>query len=259
MLRSLKRCIHHVPWLHRLLWRLYVAGGFPSRAQRRLQAAILRGLQGKADVCVVQVGANDGVQGDPLHALIVANPRWQALFIEPVDVLFDRLVRNYGHEGRFRFRRCAISSRAGQRTFYHVSEDARAALGGRVPYWFDQLGAFDRDHIVAQLGGVLEPFIVATEVDTLPLTQVLDEHGIDRVDLLHIDTEGHDHEVLMSLDFGRYKPTVVLFEHVHLDAGSARGVASRLVGNGYRLARHGDDTLAVLDVRASATRRQSDE
>lgn len=245
MLHALKRGIHRVPWLHRALWRLYVAGGFPARAQRRLQAAIRRGLQGKSDVVVVQVGANDGVQGDPLHALIVANTQWRALFIEPVDFLFDRLIGNYGRDARFRFRRCAISSFAGKQNFYHVSDDARRVLGERLPFWFDQLGSFDRAHIVAQLGGVLEPFIVATQVDVLPLTQVLEEHGIEEVDLLHVDAEGHDHEVLMSLDLTRYKPLVVLFEHAHLDADSARSVESRLLCNGYQLARHGDDTLAV--------------
>lgn len=259
MLRTFKRCIHHLPWLHRALWRLYVAGGFPSRAQRRLQAAIVRSLQGRPEVCVVQVGANDGVQGDPLHALILAHPHWRALFIEPVDTLFERLVRNYGREQRFQFRRCAISSSAGPRTFFHVSDDARAVLGERLPYWFDQLGTFDRAHIVAQLGGALEPFIVATQVDALPLTRVLEEHGLDRVDLLHVDAEGHDHEVLMSLDLARYKPAVVLYEHVHLDPVSARGLASHLVCHGYRLARHGDDTLAVQAENASATHRSSSE
>jgi hypothetical protein len=44
---------------------------------------------------VVQVGSNDGLQGDPIAALIRENPAWRVLFIEPLPHIFRRLLANY--------------------------------------------------------------------------------------------------------------------------------------------------------------------
>lgn len=34
-----------------------------------------------------------------------------------------------------------------------------------LPVWYDQLGSFDRQHIVKHLDGRLEPFIVTSNVN----------------------------------------------------------------------------------------------
>ncbi len=65
-------------------------------------------------------------------------------------------------------------------------------------------------------------------VDRIPiacatLSDILDEHCPEqRVDLLSIDCEGHDMEVLESLDWSRYRPTVVILEDMDEFFESAR-------------------------------------
>lgn len=207
-------------------------------------------LAGTRSVFFVQVGSNDGVQGDPLHQLILRNRRWRGMFVEPVPFLFRRLVSNYHNADRFVFVNKAISVEAGRQTFYYVAEEAKTYLSGNLPFWYDQLGSFNRDHILKHLDGKLGPYIIEQEVETQTLPDLLDEHGVSQVDLLHIDTEGFDEQVLSQFDFVKYKPSVVFFEHLHLSQDEKASAAALLRSNGYTLSIYGTDTLALLSDQA---------
>jgi len=74
-----------------------------------IQERILKAVAGKPAVFFVQVGSNDGVQGDPIHDLIVSRESWRGIFIEPIDFLFQRLRKNYGEAERFVFENVAIA------------------------------------------------------------------------------------------------------------------------------------------------------
>lgn len=226
--------------LHRVRHRLGLVGPPTLEAQLRWT------LAGRNQVHFVQVGSNDGAQGDPIHRLARRNPRWSGIFIEPVGFLFERLRANYAGEARFVFENVAIAAERGSAPFYYVSERAKAALGDRLPYWYDQLGSFNRNHIVKHLDGLLEPYIVELELPCLPLQEVLDRNAVSRVDLLHIDTEGYDWQVLRQFDFGRYRPQVVLYEHKHLPKQDRHAARELLRAQGYRLSNDASDTLGVL-------------
>ncbi|HEU4768219.1 MAG TPA: FkbM family methyltransferase [Pyrinomonadaceae bacterium] len=203
---------------------------------------ILNTIGGKSSVFFVQVGSNDGVQGDPIHDLIVSREGWRGIFIEPIDFLFQRLRKNYGEAERFIFENVAIGTEKGSKKFYYVSEKA-AELG--LPYWHDQLGSFDKAHITRALGDEVSPYIVEEDVECLPLQDVLDRNRVDAIDLLHIDTEGFDYKVLSQVDLKRYKPSVILFEH-HLLSDDEFGKARKLLrDNRYRLIQYGNDILAI--------------
>ena len=196
----------------------------------------------------VQVGSNDGVRGDPLHDLILANPRWRGIFIEPMDELFARLLKTYEHQDRFSFEHLAISDAPGDCPFYYVSaETIRAA---RLPDWYDQIGSLSRDHVLKHLSfaHVDDPIALVSErqVRGDTLMSVLDRHRVERIDVLHIDVEGYDHAVLKQLDFARYRPKLILYEHRHLDEADRTATSSLLWRHGYRLIDCGlFDTMAV--------------
>ena len=226
---------------------LYGAGKWIYRRFRQsdptIQERILKAVGSKPAVFFVQVGSNDGLQGDPIHDLIVARENWSGIFIEPIDFLFQRLRRNYGDAERFIFENVAIGSEKGSKKFYYVSEKAKSELN--LPYWHDQLGSFDKDHITRMMGEEMRPYIVEEDVECLPLQDVLDRNRVNTIDLLHIDTEGFDYKVLSQLDLKRYKPSVILFEH-HLLPNDEFDKARKLLrGNGYRLVQYGNDILAI--------------
>jgi FkbM family methyltransferase len=208
-----------------------------------IQERILKAVGDKPSVFFVQVGSNDGLQGDPIHDLIVSRKSWSGIFIEPIDFLFQRLRKNYGDAERFVFENVAIGTEKCSMKFYYVSEKAGTELD--LPYWHDQLGSFDRTHITRALGDHLSPYIVEGDVECLPLQDVLDRNRVNAIDLLHIDTEGFDYKVLSQLDLKRYKPAVILFEHHLLPEDEFVKARKLLRGAGYRLLQYGNDILAV--------------
>jgi len=218
----------------------------PPRDSADITAQIASRIGSKPSVFFVQVGSNDGKQGHPLHALIKSHHHWRGIFIEPVGFLLARLKRNYGNDPRFIFEQIAISPTQGAAEFFYVSEEAQTALGDSLPYWHDQVGSFDRQHIEQSLDGKLTPYIVSELIPTKSLSAVFYKHGVKTVDVLHVDTEGHDYTLLTTIDFAACKPTVILFEHKHLSRSDVKRAASLLKVNGYRCMRFKDDTLATL-------------
>lgn len=208
-----------------------------------IQQHILKAIGDKPNVFFVQVGSNDGVQGDPIHDLIVSRQSWSGIFIEPIDFLFQRLRQNYGQADRFVFENVAIGTEKGSKKFYYVSEKAKREL--ELPYWHDQLGSFDKAHITRALGDQMAPYIVEEDIECLPLQDVLDRNRVGAIDLIHIDTEGFDYKVLSQLDIKRYKPSVILFEHHLLPDEEFVKARKLLRSTGYRLLQYGNDILAI--------------
>lgn len=70
------------------------------------------------------------------------------------------------------------------------------------------------------------------------LTRLLDAHGApEAFDLLSVDVEGHDLQVLRSLDLHRYRPRLIVVEIHWLDLreASSHPVVRHLAEYGYRL------------------------
>ena len=74
-------------------------------------------------------------------------------------------------------------------------------------------------------------------VITRTLTSILDENltAGSQIDLLSIDDEGHDFQVLKSLDLARYKPKVIIIEIHTIDKISETDIYQYLSANGYKL------------------------
>lgn len=217
--------------------------GGAARNLERFRAACDDVSRGVRAPFFVKVGANDGITGDPCSDLLLAG-NWKGLLIEPVPYCLARLEANFSDRARFSFANVAIGSAEGEAPFYYVDERAKAALPQLPPY-FDQLGSFDRQHIVKHLGGVLEPFIVERRVPVRGLSQLLAERGVGEVHLLHVDVEGFDFDVLKSLDFSRHAPVLLFIEHKHLAEADRDRMAGLLRANGYALRDCGGDYFAL--------------
>jgi FkbM family methyltransferase len=192
---------------------------------------------------IVQVGSNDGLQGDPITGLIRENPDWRVLFIEPLPHVFRRLKANYPELPNYSFENVAISSERGMRRMYYISDEIRKVRPD-VPFWYDQLGSFDRNHVLKH-GHEFKPFITSEDVPCEPLADTLARNGITSIDLLHIDTEGYDFEVIKQLDLTQQAPSAILYEHKHLSNVDKIAVEGLLRHAGYRAQRIFADTLAL--------------
>jgi FkbM family methyltransferase len=197
-----------------------------------------------AEPIVVKIGAYDGITDDPFSDLLFANTSWRGLLIEPVPYCFDRLRANFQDSQRFSFEQVAIGTPVGEGTFYYVDAKAIQKIPG-LPTWFDQLGSFDRNHIMKHLDGTLEPFIIESKVQVCPLSDVLMRNGIQDVHLLHVDTEGHDYKVLKTLDFAKHAPLSIFVEHKHLSDSEKTDMLNFLQVHGYSIGDCGEDYFAL--------------
>jgi FkbM family methyltransferase len=208
------------------------------------------------DLTFVQVGANDGVLNDLLCPLLErSDPR--GILIEPQAVPFRSLQARYGKRDRLILLQAALDRRAGTRMLYRCREDL---VAGEAAAFLSGLASFERSHVVEayarcarRLGLTEHPerAVVGEVVATLTLNEVLDDHGFDRCDLLIIDAEGHDFEIIRTMDFSRIRPLVLIYEHIHLGQADRVACWRLLQARGYRCAAGWSDTLAILSDRCS--------
>jgi FkbM family methyltransferase len=204
-----------------------------------------------ADPFFAKVGANDGIAHDPCSHILIKDPRWRGLLVEPVPHCFEKLKANFSDTQRFIVEPVAIGAEQKKIPFYYVSESARSHRSD-LPDWCDMLGSFNRNHILKHLDGQLEPFIIEHSVEVHPLSAVLARNNIQKLDLLHIDTEGHDLEVLKTINLHTVCPLLIFAEHQHLSPKDNRALHRLLRRHGYSVRNTGADYLAIHKKTAQA-------
>lgn len=225
----------------------------PPLAGPRLLAAFAGSFP---EAVFVEIGANDGDQHDHLRPLILEN-RWRGVMVEPVPYVFDRLRANYGELPGVALENAAIAERDGTRPFYHlagVSDYEREGL----PQWYDGIGSFSREAVVDHVRLIpdIEQRLVETEVPCLTFGSLCAKHGLSGVDLIVVDTEGYDHEILRHIDFGRFDPALVVYEHYHLSREDREDTKARMRAAGYETMSEGFDTWCLRpDADDRLTRR----
>jgi FkbM family methyltransferase len=198
----------------------------------------------RQDVFFLQIGAHDGKTDDLLHDF-VRKYCWKGVLVEPVPYLFDRLVRNYNGVPGLAFENKAIGVGGGRQTFYHLRQNDDA-----LPPWYDQLGSFDKHVILSHRDKIpnIEDYIVTEAVECISFGTLIEAHRISRIDLVLIDTEGHDLQILQQIDFSRFSPHLVIYEHKHLSEADRRKARTFLTDQGYSLVNVGGNDVAIRQV-----------
>ena len=233
-----------------------VLGGARARARARASdRRVRRSLAGPRllrafaeaypSAVFIEVGSNDGDQHDHLKPLIHSGA-WSGIMVEPVPYVFERLRANYGHLDRVALENVAISDEADRMPFFHLeqaSEDDRSVL----PPWYDAIGSFSLDAVMSHRDKIpdLERRVLRTEVPCITFRSLCERHGLDRFDLLLIDTEGYDWEIIKQVDLASYRPTLLIYEHYHLPAGVRTECREHLEGLGYETLAEGFDTWCL--------------
>jgi FkbM family methyltransferase len=183
----------------------------------------------------VQVGANDGINNDPIREY-VKKFHWKGLLIEPLTDVFLRLLENYKEETQLMFENVAIAPNKGMISFFTVDEMLSQA---------HQSSSLDKNHLIKEFGSQVP--IKETKVCCVPLETLVSKYAITKIDLLQIDAEGYDFEIIKMLNMSTIKPRIINFEHVHIPFEQRHECYRFLDGHGYRLAISTMDTLALLD------------
>lgn len=172
----------------------------------------------------VQIGANDGVFSDPIREYILARG-WHGVLVEPQPDVFERLKLNYpGAADRLTFEQVAIGPE-GTLTLYRPPK-------GKADDWGLSVVSAD-PRVAARSLHISHDQLERIEVPSIPLSALMERHGIEQLDVLQIDVEGLDWQVLQTLDFDRLRPTLIQFESGHMPRSQITEAVHELNARGY--------------------------
>lgn len=198
-------------------------------------------------VNLIQVGANDGVSEDSVAPLMHYS-HLTAVLIEPNPLVFERLQSNKSELKNVRTVNCAISDEGGYLTMYfpRVPEGA----SNRDPKGVSKVASTHRAHVEAYVkransASEMKIQIEEARVPCRTLTDIMREHKMNDLDILYVDTEGHDLVILESGFKAGLKPKLLQFEYRNLSRIDFARSLALLDAEGYVYARSGKDILAV--------------
>lgn len=165
---------------------------FISYAQNGEDVLLWRALGHIPRGFYIDAGASDPVEQSVTKAFYDAG--WSGMNIEPVPEVFQRLVR-----ARPRDINLALAAGAGDGVV--TLFDIPLVEGWASP-----------DPEVAQAHRDQGYGVDEITVPMRPLATLCDEHGVGAIHFLKIDVEGYEEQVLLGMDFARWRPWVVLVE-----------------------------------------------
>jgi FkbM family methyltransferase len=204
-------------------------------------------------VSVIQIGANDGINNDPIHKFIKRD-HWQGVLLEPQKFVFEKYLKPlYRKTKGITVMNAAVDATDGFKPIYKL-----AVSNSR---WATALTSFNRKILEeAVKSGSIErqarkegcplpvnkdEYIAEESVECICPETLLKRAGIERIDWLQIDTEGFDFEIIKMFKIGVTKPTVIVYENIHLSPADREECINHLRINGYVYCDYGSNTLAM--------------
>jgi len=199
----------------------------------------------------LQIGANDGVSHDPIHAFVTAF-RVAGIVVEPLPDVFERLCHTYRRHPQIKKINVAVHEELERVTLYRPAADGGPEKSG--------IASVDKDRfeLTSERSGIRREDILGIEVPALSLSGLLQAEQVRHLDLLQIDTEGYDMKILAGLDLAQHRPSIIRFEHgVYSGApvrDELRHALFRLYDHGYSIAMERVDAVAWLNADVAKRR-----
>jgi FkbM family methyltransferase len=216
----------------------YRLGGYVRRPVEVLVEDVV--LQDGAKT-FLQIGANDGYRSDPLN-LAIFRHKLTGTFVEPQTNYYRELQRTYRDFPGMVFLQCAVAEKQGTMTMYTLD-----CSGGRLPGWAHGVGTLSHEQILKfgdQIDDI-EDYIRVSEVQCIPVADLLDRAAHRDPDIIVVDAEGFDHAILSQFDFAKLSTKLVIYETESMPEAQASDLAQRLEAGGFAIFEAGQDTIAL--------------
>ena len=165
------------------------------------------------------------------------------IFIEPVKYYFDRLPECNKEN-------VAISNKEGELDIFYMTEESIKRFN--LPNWVRGCNSINHIHpsVKTLLEGMELPLthVRRDKVKVVRIKSIILKYNVQRIDLLKIDTEGHDCVILNDfLDSVTIKPKIIQFENnVLSNKDDVKKVVARLRKIGYNCTQVKDDIVCKL-------------
>jgi FkbM family methyltransferase len=218
----------------RLLWKI-----FPDKMDRIL---LEFARAQTAAVKVIQIGACDGLSFDPLRKYF-HEFAWQGILIEPNPIYFKELIRNYSgiKPGNLVFENIGISDKNEELTIHYP---AKSGPGFRYRNFYKLLGTFD-EHLYRQLKSEYSRIDFHSQtVRCESINELMERYDYFDCDILYSNVEGFDGRIILSTDFSRSRPKIVIFESKFLTEQEKANIYKFLPAHGYSIEECNDRIIA---------------
>jgi sterol 3beta-glucosyltransferase len=230
---------------------LRVHGATPgdARSQHFIEGYFEGGLDLRPGMTVLDVGANIGLFS--LEVLRRTGGDVELYSFEPATDTFEYLKRNVQElfpQAPVRLFRTALADQPGEATLYHrprmsvTSSLYRGAVGDTgsivrgmlreppdryrevLPSWLRRLPAAQAEWVLRALARWSQAEVVETTCPVTTVSEVVEEHGIERIDFLKVDVEGAELEVLRGIRAEDWVKIDCLAVEVHDVAGRVQAM-----------------------------------
>ena len=245
LIKTIKDYIKTKPFIYDVAVRIKRGLGIRNQRYRLIDAF---SKANKRRVNFIQIGANNGIHHDPIREFIVRD-KWNGVLVEPLPEVFKELQINYRHVkgAKLKFVNAAISSSAKEAiSFWTFNSRLLSSFTKEERLEHLRKSSFCVEHLKRHCKNRLDlqAMIREIKVPCLTLIDLFRKYtaGTD-VDLLVIDAEGHEPEIICSIDFNILHPPVIFFE-THTLGKQQDDIFELLLNNGYQLSVVDGDTIA---------------
>ncbi len=244
----IRKLIYGNDWLFGIFHSYFRLPNYPS-----LDHFIHQFSKSKKRIRFIQIGANDGLNNDPIYKY-VRRDRWQGILIEPQPNVFQQLLENYPTHKRLTFVNAAIADPTEELQLYRFSFADRRWLHGWTTFDRDQLvDTFHNSSYFREMAEkekltvpeTVEEAIETVEIEKLSFMDLVEKHGMNDFDILVMDVEGYELEILKMIDFDTVQIKVILFEHRLSQENESIRIQEILRKFGYAILRFKYDSIAV--------------
>ncbi len=181
--------------------------------QNLAESLVLPYLRGRGSRRLIDVGACFGSMAKPF-----LDEGWHAVLFEPDTRCHPQLTALVNmHGGRARLEKAAATAKHDGTISFHVASLPGLSGLSTSPY---------------------APDVATIVVPGIALGAYIAEKGLNDVDYIKIDAEGHDLDILRGLDFNNTAPRLVMVEFgdqfAGQDSGAITAVLRDMRGHGYR-------------------------
>jgi FkbM family methyltransferase len=209
------------------------------------------------NVFFIQIGANDGIHdpdngySDPLNPLI-KQYNLNGIIIEPQPKVFEELRKTYKENNNLILEKIAIAQETKNKHLYTISFSTARWATGLASFYKEVIQKHidnGRVESKAKEEGIKLPlkrsqYISSEEVECITFEDLMKKHNVNDISFILIDTEGYDYEIIKLIDFEKYKPSILIFEHKHLSVSDYKNCLDLLKQFNYVVRLNSGDTIA---------------
>lgn len=189
---------------------------------------------------IVQIGAHDGSDQDPLQPFLLEQD-CDAVLIEPMDHPYKVLSERYKDHPRIHTLQAAITDTPGtQEIFYITDAEGKPDL--------TLFTSFERKTVEANLrkqqarqADFADHEVRSKTITARTLKSVLSNHDMVEIDAVIVDCEGYDHRIVTSFLEDGIEPKIIRLEYCNLSRRNFFALRDLLRARNYEIARVGID------------------